>query len=175
MKKMILIGLLMSVSAVAQPHVFPGVDQEGRECHLSLSNVKVSQPEEHDACDFESDGKGPWCEGKPSVYVVHVWGEGEYVTAAGSVSFKIDDENVILDQQGHLTAMAGDPADGGTVSINLEKTENTQGSVYFYFPTAYGKTLTSKQIIQALEDRSSGRNYSDIWKMIYTDVTCTLK
>ncbi|QDK38178.1 hypothetical protein [Bdellovibrio sp. NC01] len=175
MKNMIIAGAMMAMSMTAQARVLAGVDQDGNSCQLVLNDVQVSAPVAHNPCDFDSDGEGPWCTGKPAINVVHVTGGGEYVTTAGRVNFSIDDEYAFLDEQGQLTSVTADPAGGGTVSIDLTKSANANGSVYFYFPTAYGKTLTGKQIVQALDDRSSGRSYSEIWKSIYTDVTCTLK
>ncbi|MBS1972601.1 MAG: hypothetical protein JSU04_20000 [Bdellovibrionales bacterium] len=172
-KMMISIAGLALAASLAQAKTYNGVDQNGQVCSYTLENVKVGGPVKHDPCDFESDGEGPWCTGKPAIYTVKMTGSGTFATAAGSVGFKLDDENVILDEQNKITSYVADSRGGSSISVKVK--EDGSLEIYNAFQTPYGETLTGRQIADMLLNRDAGVSYQTVWKKLYTDIVCTVK
>lgn len=161
--------VVLALGMTAQAKTYTGVDQNGQACKLTVNDVKMAAPVQHGPCDFDSDGEGPWCLGKAPIYTSLMTATGSYETAAGSVAFSVKDD-VILDEQGQSTGFTGDPAEGGYVNVGIE---DSKMNVYFYFPTEYGKTLSGKEITDALLKRDP--SYAAIWKKIYNDETCIIQ
>lgn len=161
-------GLFLAVSAEAQTKSFQGTDQNGLTCQLILNNLKFGKIVKRDPCFFEIDGRGPWCEGQARIPTVTMSADGVYRTEKGSVTFAVNDQYVILDQNGKMKGFNGDDH-GGTVSVKVQDEIMT---VYYYFPTNFGRTLSAEEINQAL---SSSKDYESTWNKIYNNVTCTIK
>lgn len=176
MKKMMTVISIVSLAltaSLAQAKTYTGVDQDGQACSYTLNGLTASEPVKHDPCDFESDGEGPWCTGKPAIYTVKLTGEGTYATTAGTVTFKLDDENVILNEQKQITGYAAESSGGTYVSVSVKADGALE--IYNAFQTAYAKTMTGKQIAAMLMNRDAGVSYQTVWKKLYTDVVCTVK
>ena len=169
-----ILAIVMTVALTAKAETaLSGTDQNGQACQLALvDGLHTSKPTKHDACFFDSDGEGPWCNGQPPVYSVKVSGQGEFQTAAGSQNVTLDDKYAILDNQGKLTGFTGTAEAGGTLDVKVNGNTITASLA---FQTAYAKTLTADQINNALLHRDPNVSYESVYNQYYTDVTCTIQ
>lgn len=168
-----MIGLIAMTSVFAQAKTYTGVDRNGQSCQFNVDEMKISKAKKHDACFFESDGRGPWCDGKPPVFSVQISGSGAYVTAAGSVDFILDEKYAILDDSKQITGFAASTKHGGTVSVKTQ--DDGSWEVYYAFLTEYGQTLTPQEINAQLLKRDPNVSYQEVWNKLYTDEFCTVK
>lgn len=155
-----------------QTGVYQGTDQNGQACSFVVSDLKQGPVQMKDACDFETDGPGPWCDQLPKIAVRHLQGKGAFVTSAGTVSYVIDDEYSNMNGDLNGVAFAATSQDGSTISAN---TDGKTMEIYNAFPTAYSKNFTGKEIADALLKRDANVPYSEVWKKFYTDVTCKIE
>jgi hypothetical protein len=162
----ILVTALVSMSAQANV-VFNGGDNHGNLCRVEFASLQAGPVVMHNACEFETDGPGPWCDHSPAVPVRTVVGAGSYQTLNGHVDFTLNDK--WARPNGSKLSAVGD-SNQGYVEFNFIGANKVQ--VRHDFLTNYGKTLTPAQIYNILTRRAPGTNYAAIYASIYTTVIC---
>ena len=159
-------GLTTSLSYATD--VFNGLDQNNQPCQLALSQFSHGETILKDACDFETDGSGPWCDGKPAVAITPVRVAGVYSTAVGNISFDISDEYSTFSEE-NLSFEGTMGRSNLNVSIDKHG-----GEVYSNLLTAYGSTLTSQQINNILLHVPKKSTYQAEYNKMYIDQRCHL-
>jgi len=163
-----LTGLLTTTTYASQ--VLSGLDQNNQPCQLKIDSLNVGPTTMHDACEFDSDGRGPWCDHAPKVAKNKVTGSGVYVTAAGTETFSVDDQ--YAEMTGTERNFVGQIAEGNYLNV---KTDNDTLTAYATFLSSYGKTLTGQQIRDSLSHIPQNSTYQVEYSKIYTDETCTIQ
>jgi hypothetical protein len=111
--------ILSQFGSVAQStEVWKGWDQRNADCELRLENLVIGETVQRDACDFEMDGPGPWCDGR-SVFVNRVQAIGELKTASHQRTFKADDP--IARKRENALRFYGTTTDGYLVTFVIEE------------------------------------------------------
>ena len=144
----ILIGVAISQIGMAANL---GRDQKGRACSFSISEYKVGPQVAMDPCEFELDGPGPWCEGKPKVIVSQVTGTGVFASAAGKMAFVIDDQYAELSSK--VKSFVARASNGAAVDVKIKGNILT---AYLAFLTPYGKSLSGDAISNLLMNVPEG-------------------
>lgn len=173
MKQVLLTTTLIAglFTSVGQAATLSGLDLNNHSCQISFDSLNVGPTIMHDACDFDSDGKGPWCDQAPKVPVNLVTGSGTFVTAAGTVGFTINDQYGTM--TGNNRSFVADGLNnGGYINVSIDPTTM---KVHADFLTPYGQTLTSNQIISALRHVPADSNYQAEYNKIYTEVNCSIQ
>ncbi len=164
-----IVGAFLAQGASAA-QVFNGVDTQGRACQVVIQSLSFGPIVMHDACDFEMDGPGPWCDHLKPVPTRRATGSGVYATAAGTMPFVIND-GLMFDSP--TPSIAASTQLGGTVSLKLTGPRSV--SAYYAFMTPYGRTLSPAQIRSLLLNRNSNVPYQEVYRQIFEDVTCNAR
>ena len=159
-------GLVTSLSYATE--VLSGLDQNNQPCQLVLTRFTPGETTLKDACDFETDGPGPWCDGKPAVAITPVRVTGVFSTVAGNLPFDISDEYSRVSEAERTFS-----GTSGKSNLNVSITENG-GEVYSNLLTDYGRTLTSQQINRILLHVSKNSSYQAEYNRVYVDQRCHL-
>jgi hypothetical protein len=150
--------------------VYKGFDQSGKDCELKIETLKVGPVKLYDACFFEIDGEGPWCDNMAEVAVHSIKAKGVFSTAAGVLPFQLED--LYSRANGEKLSFNGNSEGREIVSIDLDDMTGTASAT---FRTAYGKTLTGEQISWMLFHIPAGSSYEEISAKIYTYEKCVLR
>jgi hypothetical protein len=161
-----LLAAFVSINAQANI-VYTGADDHGRLCRVEFSSLQAGPVVMHDACEFETDGPGPWCEGKPPVAIRTVVGSGTFSTLIGYAQFTVNDKWASF--SGSSIAVTGDSSEG---YVGLNFVGPNKISVHHDFLTPYGKTLTPAQRNSVLINLAPGTSYAAVYASIYSSVTC---
>lgn len=161
-----ILAALVSMSAQANI-VYTGGDDHGNLCRVEFASLQAGPVVMHNACEFETDGPGPWCDHSPAVPVRTVVGTGIYQTLNGYVQFTLNDK--WARPNGSQLSTVGD-SNQGYVELNFVGANKVQ--VRHDFLTNYGKTLTPAQINTILSHRAPGVSYPALYASIYTTVIC---
>jgi hypothetical protein len=168
---MIAMGAAVFAQGADAAQLFYGSDTQGHPCQIVFTALKFSSVVMHDACEFEMDGPGPWCEGKKPVPTRQAMGYGSLATVAGVTPFLINDPSVIVSTSTPSMIATGQNSSNLTITLTGPKSV----SVHTAFLTAYGKSLTPAQRNQLLLSRPAGVSYEEVYQRIYNTVTCNAK
>jgi len=164
MKNVIAALVMVLVGTSAHATTYQGTDEQGQNCVLDLQ-IKIGKTKHKDACFFEQDGEGPWCDGKPPVFFNSVIGQGRVILPDVTTSFKIDDEYSMVDEKGRTTMGQSSEAN---VYIRLDKKSI---EVKYEILTAFGKSVGN---VANYLMKHAGIDYEQAYHSVFQAKSCTV-